>query len=144
MSFMEFEECITDCIAKYKLLPIIWFDKKEHNSVYRCQMLLPVQLRNNNWIGIVFDYNSKGQLMPVTICVDYVDICRKLALFKPLYDGNEYSWFSNNISEIKATRDDVVRLMWEKDERIKYLERLLCEKEKEIERLKGRTYLTIC
>eukprot|EP01083_Nonionella_stella_P074406 201851_1 len=115
--------CIKASIEHNELQPMIYFNKNIQNPCYRIQILLPIEIQNN-WFGIAFDYDGKNQWNAVQMCIDDVDVRRKLCFFKPSMDIEEYKWFSNNISDISIISDDAqskINQMNEENERLRQM-----------------------
>eukprot|EP01083_Nonionella_stella_P071915 193500_1 len=137
VTFDQLAKCMRQSIRRNVLRPIVWFSNSKSNATYRTQMMLPIELEDGNCIGITFDYDEKGHLVPVKFCIDDVDMRRKLTLYKPCEDKEEYALFTNEISEIYITNNSAQQLIFKQNERIKALEKMMLEKENEIEALKA-------
>lgn len=76
-----------------ELILIVSFDK--HKTAYYIDLLLPVKLTKDNWIGIIFRDNK-----PISICIDCNDIRTKSKLFDATCDVEQYEWMENEVTRL--------------------------------------------
>ena len=101
LSSIKFYKYICDGInslnISHEFISIVSFDK--HKISYFIDLLLPIKLPRNNWIGIIF-----RNYIPISICIDCNDIKTKCKLFNANYNILQYKYMTNKITRLSITQ----------------------------------------
>lgn len=92
-------------ITNYQqLVPFISFNN--HQTQYCVDLMLPIQLNDNNWIGLIFRNNKM-----ISLCTDCEDIKNKFKLYDITFDKKKYAFLVNSFKRLKIIKPKLPKNM---------------------------------